>query len=86
MLDYLEKWKDALPDMPEINFDNNAKIVFKEIKDLNPNIYRKLLNNDEILKQIFPIIFPTNTVLGLLHDYFRSKEEPIYQTLANKLE
>ncbi|MCR5555175.1 MAG: hypothetical protein K6F29_06560 [Bacteroidales bacterium] len=86
MLDYLEKWKDTLPDMPEINFDNNAEIVFKEIKDLNPNIYRKLLNNDEILKQIFPIIFPTSTVLGLLHDYFRSKEEPIYQTLANKLE
>ena len=85
MLDYLEKWKDTLPDMPEINFDNNAEIVFEEIKDLKPSIYRKILNNNEVLKQIFPIIFPDGTVLQLLCDYFLSKHEPIYHTLGEML-
>lgn len=81
-LDYLEQWKATLPDMPEINFDNNAKVVFEEVKDLPPIIYRKLLNNLEVRRQIFPIIFPNNTVLGMLCDYFFSKSEQIYQTLA----
>ena len=81
-LDYLEQWKATLPDMPEINFDNNAEVVFEEVKDLPPIIYRKLLNNLEVRRQIFPIIFPNNTVLGMLCDYFFSKSEQIYQTLA----
>lgn len=81
-LDYLEQWKATLPDMPEINFDNNAKVVFEEVKDLPPIIYRKLLNNLEVRRQIFPIIFPNNTVLGMLCDYFFSKSEHIYHTLA----
>ena len=68
--------------MPEINFDNNAEVVFEEVKDLPPIIYRKLLNNLEVRRQIFPIIFPNNTVLGMLCDYFFSKSEQIYQTLA----
>ena len=81
-LDYLERWKATLPDMPEINFDNNAEVVFEEVKDLPPIIYRKLLNNMEVRRQIFPIIFPNNTVLGMLCDYFFSKSEHIYHTLA----
>lgn len=81
-LDYLGKWKATLPDMPEINFDNNANVVFEEVKDLQPCIYRKLFNNLEIREQIFPIIFPNNIVLNMLYDYFFSKKETIYQTLA----
>lgn len=81
-LDYLEQWKATLPDMPEINFDNNAEVVFEEVKDLPPIIYRKLFNNLEIRRQIFPIIFPKNTVLDMLCDYFFSKTEQIYRTLA----
>lgn len=81
-LEYLERWKTTLPDMPEINFDNNATAAFEEIKDLPPAIYRKLLNNFEIRQQIFPIIFPNNTVLNMLYKYFLSKQEKIYQTLA----
>ena len=84
-IDYLEQWKATLPDMPEINFDNNASVVFEEIKDLPPIVYRKLLNNMEIRKQIFPIIFPKHTVLDMLCDYFFSKRDKIYQTLGELL-
>lgn len=81
-LSYLERWKDTLPDMPEINFDNEAVTVFEEIKDLPPLVYRKLFGNGEIIRQIFPIIFPEGTVLEMLSDYFLSKRQTIYNTLA----
>ncbi len=81
-IEYLERWKITLPDMPEINFDINANVVFEEVKDLSPCIYRKLLVNLGIREQIFPIIFPTHTVLDMLFDYFDSKNEPIYKRLA----
>ena len=81
-LSYLEQWKETLPDMPEINFDLNANVVFDEIKDLPPIVYRKLLNNNEIVKQIFPIIFPEGKVLDLLSRYFYSKNMPIYKILS----
>lgn len=80
---YLERWKETLPDMPEINFDNNAQVVFDEIKDLPPLIYRKLFNNEEVIRQIFPIIFPQGVVLNMLCDYFSSKKDAIYHNLAN---
>ena len=85
-LDYLELWKNSLPDMPEINFDNNANDVFEEIKDLQPSTFRKLFENTEIIQQIFPIIFPNNTVLKLLYNYFISRTDfIIYQTLATQI-
>lgn len=85
ILDYLEKWKKDLPDMPEINFDKNANNVFNEIKDLSPSIYRKLLTNKNILEQIFPIIFPEKKVLQMLYDDFEKKDGDIYKTLARKI-
>ena len=85
-LHYLEKWKTTLPDMPEVNFDANAEAVFDEIKDLSPCIYRKLLNNLEIRQKIFPIIFPEGKVLEKLSEYFWSKNEKIYNTLAELIE
>ena len=83
-LSYLQRWKDTLPDMPEINFDNESRTVFEEIKDLPPLVYRKLFGNEEIIRQIFPIIFPEGTVLEMLSNYFLSKRESIYNTLARK--
>lgn len=83
---YLECWKGDLPDMPEINFDKNENTVFNEIKDLPPNIYRKLFTNEDIIKQIFPIIFPENRVLQLLDDYFKQQEGQVYKTLRKYLQ
>lgn len=83
---YLEQWKNGLPDMPEINFDKNTTNVFNEIKDLSPTIYRKLFTNDDIIQQIFPIIFPEKKVLRLLYDYFKKQEGQIYRTLGGYLQ
>lgn len=83
---YLEEWKNTLPDMPEVNFDLNAHEVFEEIKHLPPIVFRKILNNQDVIEQIFPIIFPTGETLDLLINYFRTKEEKIYNTLAITME
>lgn len=86
VLDYLKLWKNTLPDMPEINFDYKAEEVFNEIKNLRPIIFRKIFNNEDIIQQIFPIIFRTGETLNLLQNYFKNKEEKIYQTLATTIE
>lgn len=86
VIEYLEFWKNTLPDMPEVNFDLRAQEVFEEIKDLPPVVYRKLLNNNNIVEQIFPIIFPEHTVLHLLSEFFGTKCSPVYSSLKNKIE
>jgi len=52
LLKYLERWKKEIPDMPSINFDEDAKNTFEEIKDIEVSVYRKLFNNNEICKEI----------------------------------
>ncbi|ATA88572.1 hypothetical protein CAPN001_09920 [Capnocytophaga stomatis] len=86
VLQYLEIWKNTLPDMPEINFDHKANEVFEEIKNLPPIVFRKIFGNEEVVQQIFPIIFPTGETLNLLQNYFQSKADKIYNTLAMTLQ
>lgn len=86
IIDYLTKWKETLPDMPEVNLDANSDEVFEELKNLPPHIYRKLFESEEIKKQIFPIIFTKGTVLKKLRDYFSSKDEKAYKNIAKYIE
>lgn len=85
ILVYLREWKASIPDLPEINFDLDAEHTFDEIKDLNPQFYRKLFGNDEILTEIINTLFPDQTTLRLLYNYFKTKPGTIYLTLATKL-
>lgn len=82
---YLTKWKQEIPDLPEINFDLDPHHTFKEIKDLQPFVFRKLFCNDDIFREIVLTLFPTKETLNLLYNYFSNREETIYKTLAKKL-
>lgn len=86
IIEYLTKWKETLPEMPEVNFDANADKAFEELKDLSPYIYRKIFENDDIIEQIFPIIFASGEVLRKLDDYFKSKDKEVYNNIALKIE
>ncbi len=88
ILKYLGEWKKDIPDLPETNFDIDAQSSFEEIKDLSPIIFRNLLKDDEIFKEIVLTIFPQKKTLKLLLEYFKSKskEMVIYSTLAKELE
>lgn len=85
ILTYLVEWKKDIPDLPEINFDLNAQHTFEEIKDLKPLVFRKLFENEEIFKEIVLTLFPEKITLNLLYQYFSSKHETIYKTLAINL-
>ncbi|AFI05861.1 HpyAIV family type II restriction enzyme [Helicobacter cetorum] len=85
ILEYLVQWRETLPDLPSLNFDKYFSESFEEIKDLPPNIYRKLLDNDEIFENIVLMLFPKRKVLEMLVEHFRQQDETIYRQLASKL-
>ena len=85
IITYLKKWRSELPDMPEINFDKNPDDSFEEIKDLPPQVYRKLFDNEYLYNEIVLTIFPEKKVLKLLSHYFEQQEQKIYKTLVDKL-
>ena len=86
IITYLKKWRSELPDIPEINFDLEPEQSFEEIKDLSPSIYRKLLDNEKLYKEIVLTIFPEKKTLILLKNYFEMKDKKIYKTLVEKLQ
>ena len=88
ILKYLSDWKKEIPELPETNFDLNARSSFEDIKDLNPTWFRSIFENDEIFNEIVLTIFPEKTTLKLLYEYFKSKssEKTIYRTLSKLLE
>lgn len=86
VVEYLTKWKETLPEMPEVSFDANSDKAFEELKDLPPIIYRKLFKNEEIKEQIFPIIFSQGIVLRKLKEYFSLKKEKAYKNIAKEIE
>ncbi|EJC10876.1 type II R-M system restriction endonuclease [Helicobacter pylori Hp P-16] len=84
VLNHLARWREILPDLPSLNFDENPLESFREIKDLAPSVYRKLLDNDGIFNLVL-ILFPEQKVLKILIEYFRQQNKTIYQQLASKL-
>jgi hypothetical protein len=85
LLKYLEKWKKEIPDMPSINFDDDARSTFEEIKCIEISVFRKIFNNKTICKEILPILFPENETLKLLNEYFLQKKNSIYISVYNKI-
>ena len=91
IISFLKEWREDLPDLPEINFDLNHKETFEEVKNIQPLYFRKLLDNEELVKTIFPIIFPNSETLKLLSAHFKekslvaNKQQQIYLYLHQKL-
>ena len=87
ILEYLKEWKKEIPELPETNFDLDAESSFEEIKDLNPALFRKIFEKDDIFNEIVLAISPEKKTLKLLLNYFESKsdEKTIYKTLSEVL-
>jgi len=81
----LEKWRKTIPTLPEINFDINPNSSFNEIKDLPLNIYRKIFDDERIVEQILPIIFPNGKTLQLLLEHISQQTKPIAQNISSKI-
>jgi len=83
---WLKKWKDSLPEIPDINFDRDPKKSFEEIKDLDLRHWRKLLENDKLWEEeIIKTIFKEGKTLKIALEFFKSKNEMPYRSLSQLL-
>lgn len=86
LIEWLSKWKEELPDLPEINLDKEWKKSFEEIKTLEIRFWRKILENEKLWDEgIIKAIFPEGRTLKLLLEFFSSRMETPYKSLADLL-
>lgn len=86
LLSWLIKWKKSLPELPEINFDSDPQDSFNEIKDLEINIWRKILENDKLWEEgIMFAIFRNGSTLKMILDLFSRRPERAYRRLAEMI-
>ena len=87
MLSWLHKWKSGLPDLPDINFDNEPEKSFVDIKDLELRYWRKLLQNNRLWESgIIQIIFKNGETLKLMLKHFSLKNDAPHKKLVELLE
>lgn len=72
---YLKKWKKELPNLPIINFDEEAEEVLQELVDFSINDYRKIFNNEQLKEEILPILSPNKVLLKLLLEELEFKKK-----------
>lgn len=86
IIHWLTRWKNDLPDLPEINFDENPEGNFEEIKDLEIRNWRKIVQNDKLWEEgIIHVLFTTGETLRLILKYFRQQNSTPYRNLERSL-
>jgi hypothetical protein len=86
MLGWLKKWKEDLPEIPEINFDANPYESFMEIKDINASIWQKIISNDKLWEEgIIKALFRTGDTLKLIREEFGKMKGKVYKQLADDI-
>ena len=78
----LQKWRHDIPDLPNVNFDSNPEESAEEIKDLPLRTFRKLFDDERIVSQILPVLFPTGATLAILEPYFRGQSLIVSNNIA----
>ena len=73
IISHLKRWKDELPEIPNVNFDENPMETFQEIKDISPPEILKLLSNNEVLNNIVMTLFPQKATLKLLLKHYKNE-------------
>ena len=82
LIRWLKRWKDELPELPEVNFDENPKESFEEIKELEIRYWRKILQNDKLWKEgIIHVLFKNGKTFKLVLEFFRQQHSVPYRNL-----
>lgn len=69
--EWLINWKNTLPTVLNLNFDEDSIGTFEEIKYLEKKYWKKLINNNDLWNQnIIQTLFPNAKVLNTMVDYF----------------
>lgn len=84
---WLKKWKDGLPELPEINFDTDPEESFDRVKELEIRYWRKILDNDKLWEEgIMKAISRNGAILRLVLESFRSNKDTPHKKLSEQLE
>ena len=87
LIDWLDRWKAELPDLPEVNLDLDPSDSFDEIKNIPLRYWRKLILNDRYWDEgIIQVLFKEGATLRLLLVYFGQQKERPYQVLKEVLD
>lgn len=71
MIVYLQRWKELEANHIELNFEKDWEDSKNEIiTNVTKSNWKKLLNNQKIVTEIFPILFPTNKYLEICETEF----------------
>ena len=81
----LQKWRQDIPDLPNVNFDSNPEESAEEIKDLPLRIFRKLFDDERVVSQILPVLFPSGATLAILEPYFRTQNIVVANKIADSI-
>lgn len=86
ILNYLKKWKEDIPEFPEIDFDKDPKDTFDRLKNIRIMIWRKFIENDKLWEEgIVRVIFNNGASLRMMLEHFENQKGHIYETLSEKL-
>ncbi len=90
LLSWLTRWKESLPELPEINFDSNPQDSFDKIKNLEITSWRKILENEKLWEDgIMLTIFRNGETLKMLFDYYKElgkAHKKLAEVIKQKLE
>lgn len=76
MLDYLIRWKQSDDNKIILNFEEDWEATKKEIKEhVSRSNWIKLINNQDVKREIFPILFPTNKYKEILRELGIERED-----------
>ncbi|MEO0255254.1 MAG: HpyAIV family type II restriction enzyme [candidate division WOR-3 bacterium] len=90
ILSWLKKWKESLPEIPEINFDENPQETYEEIKTLEYSIWRKILENEILWEEgIIKVLFREGKTLKLILEFFKNQNDQpskhLYKLLTKRI-
>ena len=86
IISWLKKWKDDLPEIPEIDFDKTPEESFEEIKELPIRYWRKLLENEKLWTEgIIKAVFRKGDTLKLVLGFFDEQQGKPYKELVELL-
>ncbi|MFT4186867.1 MAG: hypothetical protein QM613_06555 [Micrococcaceae bacterium] len=85
IINNLKQWREEIPDIPVLNFDEDAEASAEEIAELPPKYINKLFNDERIVKQILPVLFPEKKTLIILEEDLRRKNTVKATSIADKI-
>ncbi len=84
---WLKKWKNKIPDIPEVNMDSDPSASASEIKELGIRYWRKIIREERLWEEgIISTLFKKGDTLRHIIKEYKKSDLPAYKNIATQLE